>query len=284
MNVNYLISFIETVKNKSFSKAARNLYITQPAITMHIKNLEKDLNVKLIDRSNRKFSLTKEGEILFEQSKHIVNMVNETKEKINHSLDESNSLVRIHASSVPYQYVIPSLVINFSKENPNVKFDVVKSNSGNLIDLVAKGVINFALVGEKVENDALVFHKIVEDEIVFVTSDRIDGDVIEAVKSKPLIKREEGSATQAYIDAYMEEIGINLEQLNYKYIIHDNDVLLELVRAGLANCMVSNLIKDDVLHRYSLGTESLKRNIYLVVSKDRYLSMAERKFIEEITR
>ncbi len=283
MNVNYLISFIETVNNKSFSKAAKNLYITQPAITMHIKNLEKELDVKLIDRSNRKFSLTKEGEILFEQSKHIVNMVEETKDKINASLDESNSQVRIHASSIPYQYVIPSLLIEFSKRYPEVKFDVVKSNSRNLIDLVVKGVISFAIVGEKIENPTLKYYMIEEDEIVFVSKDEV-ADVKEAIISKPLVKREEGSATQGYIDHFVNDIGLKADELNYKYTIHDNDVILELVKAGLANCMISSLITDDSLYSYSLDSEILKRGIYLVVSKDRYLSAAEREFIKNITK
>lgn len=124
MDFKQLETFVTIAKLKSFSKAAEHLFLTQPTISNHIQNLEKELKTILINRTNKNISLTQAGELLYKHAIDILNKKESAIFSLNQFKGKIEGILEISASTIPEQYYLPDLLIEFSKKYPEVKYNL----------------------------------------------------------------------------------------------------------------------------------------------------------------
>ena len=124
MDLHQLYVFTKVVEHKSFSKAADDIYLSQSTVSSHIHSLEKSLNTTLFDRAGRESILTPYGEHLYEWALKLIQLKDEALLDLSEGLKDIKGNIRIAASSVPCEFMIPKMIKRFRKENQHVTFDV----------------------------------------------------------------------------------------------------------------------------------------------------------------
>lgn len=293
MNINQLITFVEVVNQKSFSKAAEKLFITQPAVTSHVKSLEDELCITLIDRSNKKIAVTEPGKILFEHAVNMINTINIAKHQINIYENDISGNLNIFSSSIPAQYILPSILKNFVDKYNNVTFTIHKRNSKEVIETVLKGQANYGIVGSKYKYENLDYFDFFEDELVLATSaiKRNNCNIISKsdLINEKLIFREKGSSSRLLVENALQLNNIDQNRLNIISHVEDNETIKQLVELGVGSSFISKIaIKKEIalglIKPVLVSNFSLKRKFYFVYHKNRYLSPIEQAFKDFICK
>ena len=160
--------FIAVAESLSFSKAAEKLYVSQPAISRHIKEMETTLGIQLFERKGNRVYLTLAGEVSYNHLKRIVQLYGELDFALGTLKDEHKGLLRIGASSTIAQYVIPSLLATFHKRYPNIELDLFNGNSFDMEQKLLRNDIDLALVENNSSNNNLRYINFAEDNIVAI--------------------------------------------------------------------------------------------------------------------
>lgn len=281
MEFRQLQTFVYIVQLKSFSKVAEKLFLTQPTITSHIQSLEKELDMILLNRSSKEITLTKSGQILYE---HALNIL-ELKDKALLSLDtykgRIEGVLALAASSIPEQYVLPELILEFRKKYPEVTFDVRHYSSIEAIDKICKYDLEFGMVGTKLEHPKLSFVDLLEDQLVLIASihwQSLSVNIsIEELLEMPIILREKGSGTRIQFENILDQLGYSSKNLNIVSYLQSNEAIKEAVKLGLGISFVSEK-SIKIEQRYGLlqvipiEAFNVRRKFYFVYNKDRTLS------------
>jgi len=192
--------FMAVAERLNITRAAESLYISQPAVTKHIHELEQKMGIALLVRKGNKIFLTQAGEILYNRLGTIENLYNELDFELSSLKGESEGSLRLGASSTIAQYVIPELLAKFHKRYPKVTLSMVAGNSKQVESLLINNEIDVALVENSSGIQELRYTAFAKDEIVAVTGSKsiyAQKDSISAAElmSAPIILREQGSGT-----------------------------------------------------------------------------------------
>lgn len=152
MDIHHLKIFVSVFKNRSFSKASQKLYLTQPTISGHIKSLEEELNCRLFDRMGRTVIPTKEAEVLYSYAIEIIEKADNIKNVIGQFKKEPTGELIIGASTIPGTYLLPSIMTGFLKKYPAISFQIIISDSRDIIERVLKHELLMGIVGAKLIN------------------------------------------------------------------------------------------------------------------------------------
>ncbi|HEM55628.1 MAG TPA: LysR family transcriptional regulator, partial [Thermodesulfobium narugense] len=112
--------FLKVYETRSFSKASKLLYLTQPTITLHIKDLEEVLGVKLLNRSTRKVIPSKAGKVVYEYGKEIIKFLKEMERELEIFKNEERGIIEIGGSTIPGQYILPKIIKTFKEKYPKI--------------------------------------------------------------------------------------------------------------------------------------------------------------------
>lgn len=290
MNLNLLITFVRVVEKQSLSKAARDLFLTQPAVSKHIQSLEDLYGVQLLERVGRRIRLTEAGEILYQYSQEILS----TMEKLNDALIRTTSGVRgrliIGASTVPGHYILPSTIGYFKKKYPEVKVTLEIGDTGGMINNLLDQRLDLAVVGASVKNRKLTSILFAEDELKLIVSLNHPFATRESVKveefiQENLIWREKGSGTRMVLEEKLSKFGVNIDKLNIVLELGSTEAVITAVEQGLGIAVLSRwaIQKSEELGRIkSIDVEGidLRRNLYLVYSKQKIYSRAMQAFLD----
>jgi len=288
-----LESFISIAKHKSFSKAAKELFLTQPTITNHIQNLEKELRTILINRSNRTISLTKAGEILYDFAADMINTKKNTLFTLGEYKGKIEGLIEIASSTIPEEYIVPEIIKSFSRQFPHVKYSLKHFDSSDVIDEILNQKSNFGFVGSKIANSQIEYLEIAEDELVMIAPCSMDikhqnGFVdLNNFKNEPLIMREIGSGTRELFVKELEKNKLSVESLNIIAHIENTESIKQMVRKGMGVSIISKAaIMDDekfgLFKSYQIKNLKLNRSFYFAFPKKRTLAPLEEKFKEHV--
>lgn len=296
LDIRQLETFVEVSKQKSFSKAADKLFLTQPTVTNHIQNLEKELGTLLINRMGKTISLTDAGMLLYKNSLNIINSFEMTKFELAKFVGQIHGHLDIFASSVPRQYLLPSLIHFFIDEYPDVTFSISDKDSKEVVVSIVDGESDFGFVGTKYELNNLEYINVMEDNLVLIAPNSFNsnGDNFTELKIEDIIKnkfifREEGSGTRNELTYKLEEKGFGLDQLKIIAYVKDNEAIKELVAlgAGLSFLSKQSVITDLEAGRYkafNIKDLDLKRQFYFVFHKNRQLSPLGETFKNFVTK
>lgn len=294
MDIRQLETFVAIAKYKHFCKAAEHLHLTQPTLSNHLKNLEKELGTTLINRSssNRKISLTKTGEILYNYALSIINLKKTAIFELGKFKGEVTGNIEIATSTVPGQYLVPELISYFKKMYPDITFLIYHYDTAEIVDAIIRGDIDFGFVGGKIPNNQLEYVELQDDELLLVTpyaKPYIDYDCNEISfetilnQKEAFILRERGSGTRQLIETRLIEKKYNAKELNIVAYIENTETIKQCIMRGLGVSFLSKFaieyeVKNNLLNALRIKEFKLDRKIYFVYHKHRSPSPVEVEF------
>ncbi|HOG62402.1 MAG TPA: selenium metabolism-associated LysR family transcriptional regulator [Sedimentibacter sp.] len=294
MEFNQLESFISVVKNNSFSLAAKELYTTQPTVSNNIKNLEKELNTTLLDRTSKIITLTDSGKLFYKYAVELINIRDKAKFSISEHDCRVEGEIEICASSIPEEYILPYIIKDFLKIYPKVSFSITHKNSKDVIDNILGGKLNYGIVGAKYYSELLEYIDFYEDELIFcapynkypsVKNEYLD---INTLLSEKFILRKTGSGTRRLIEQRLSEKGIDIDSLNIISFIDSNEMIKKMIELGLGVSFISKIaVKNEIdlklVKAFRIEDLNLKRSFYFVHNKNRTLSPLVEAFKDFLT-
>ena len=256
--------FLSVAENLSFSKAADDLFISQPAVSKHIKELENSLKVELFNRKGNKIYLSKAGELTYRYLKSIKQQYAELNFELSRLSDQYKGTISIGASSTISQYLIPKVIAAFHKRFPDIKLFLYNGNSFEMEQKLLSNEIDLALVKNESSQSNIKYKNFMDDEIVVVT-----GYNNVYAKRKiisipdfyqiPIVLREKGSGTLEVINKSLLRQNIDLEKLN---------ILIHLGSTESIKNFLSDFDGIALLSEKSIEKElQLKTVVKLTVSK-----------------
>lgn len=290
MDFRQLETFVEVAKLKSFSKAAEKLFITQPTVTNHIQNLEKELDTLLINRFGKKITLTDAGNLLYKYAINILNSCEMAKFDLASYQGKIQGHLHIYSSSVPRKYLLPTIIKNFLNSYPDVSFTVGDKDSKKVIRGILDGETDFGILGAKFPSNNIRYIDLMEDRLVLITPNTsqfpgdnfsyIDKDILFREK---IILREEGSGTRALVENLLEKTKLPTNKLNIAAYVEDTEAIKELVSLGIGVSFLSEkaVQNDIVLGRYKvfyIEDLDFTRKFYFAFHKNRQLSPLSETF------
>lgn len=286
--------FCSVVETKSFSKASKAMYLTQPAISLQIRALEEQLGTKLFTRSNKAVSMTKTGEILYKHAKKILSVYAAIDKEINEATGMVKGKLLIGASTTLATYYLPNIIVDFKKKYPDILIDFERGNTQNIIDSLLKAKIDLGLVEGEVTDQRLEVEKMDSDELLLIVSsehpwaERRDISIHEII-DQPFIMREDGSGTRQVVEKTLQKAEIYPEQLNIVMYLGSTEAIKTAVENNLGVSIISGWaiqkeIRFGVLKALSFKDIRIKRDFSLVYQKKAFHTQPAEKFIELIKR
>jgi len=283
--------FLKVYETQSFSKTSKLLYLTQPTVTLHIKDLEEILGVKLLDRNTRKVIPSKAGKVVYEYGKEIINLLKEMEKELEIFKDEKRGIVEIGGSTIPGQYILPKIIKSFKEKYPQISVYLKVGDSREIVEKVIKGDFDLGMVGAVFKNKELVYIPCYEDEIVLIAPPDFPKDEIslEELYDISLIKREEGSGTWENAIESLQKKGLDILKLNIVGEMGSTEAIKESVKAGLGCGFISSLAIElekalNLLKVIKIKNISIKRKFYLIYPKVKKITSSEEKFIKFIKK
>ncbi len=293
MEFKQLESFVAVVSYKSFTKAARNLYISQPTISAHIHALEEELNTQLITRTTKSFEITPRGWELYECASNILSLRDNL---IKNWASETKKVIQLGASTIPSAYIIPEILSEFGKLYPDVYFHVHQNNSQGILDSMNNGIYDVGMVGMPCSSKNLISLPFYQDKMVLITpvneeflqlkeNPQITGEFL---RSHPLIMRENGSGTLKKADYLLEHMEIQPEELNIVARVNDQESIKNLTASGLGISFISekaarNFVNEKRLLSFELPDDMTARSFYLVTHKNAIAKPYIEHFVQFVT-
>ena len=215
----YRLKVFYTVANRlSFTKAANELNISQPAVTKHIKEIENQLNTKLFDRKGTTIQLTESGKILFIYAEKNRQLFRDLEFAISQLNKQEKGKLKIGASTTIAQYILPEILAKFNSYYKDINIELVTHNSEDISTLLKKGQIDLGIVEGESKSSYFDYQKFKQDEIVLVCKADLrlahKNFKIKDLYDIDLIVREQGSGTQEFIQNQLKKSGIEVQKLN----------------------------------------------------------------------
>lgn len=211
--------FRSVAQNLSFTKASQELYISQPAVSKHIQELEAEYHVRLFDRLGNRISLTHAGQLLLDHCQRIFNDYQSLDFDMNALRKKFTGDIRIGASTTISQYVMPEILADFFKQYPQTSVSVLSGNSRDVEVALQNGKIDIGMVEGVIRQPQLKYTPFMDDELVAIVKadgkwagkEEID---IKQLQSIPLVLREHGSGTLDVVENALRGCGLSLSDMN----------------------------------------------------------------------
>lgn len=273
-----LKTFIQVVKYRNFTKAAKKVNLSQPTVSLHIKRLEAYFDTTLITRSSKskEVLITKQGEMLYERGQDLIGQIDLLKEDILQIDDRGKKKIVVGASKTIGDYFLPPLIGAFSEENAHVQLEILIENTAHICDMMNDGEIQIGLIegiDPYYDFDREYFY---QDKMVVAVSNQSDlaskEVTLEDLNNQIWISREEGSGTQEYLKLFL-----NMHNITPKNVIifNSNYAVKEAVKNGIgitiiSECVVSHAAFDKELKILPVEL-SPKRKYSYILPKDKLI-------------
>lgn len=282
--------FVTVVEQSHFSKAAELLNLSQPGVSLHIKNLENELGVKLLHRSPKQVSLTEAGAILYKHAKVIQARYDEARQEIQMLRDEVTGSIQIGASFTIGEYILPKKLAEFAAQYPQVNIQVTIGNTQEILSAVRGNQLDIGFVEGAAQASAdLDVIPYMKDEMIVVapSGHPLSGSVVveqNMLQDQVWVLRELGSGTRAFSDHYMEQTAIRPKR---SYVFTSSQGVKEAVAAGLGIAMVSRWIVQKELatgevEELRIRQLHLERSFSIIRHKEHSHSMAIDVFLQKL--
>ncbi|TDE09848.1 MULTISPECIES: LysR substrate-binding domain-containing protein [Dyadobacter] len=233
----------------NFTRAASELFISQPAVTKHIHELESQLKIKLFERDGSKITLTQAGQLLLVHTKQILEAYRNLEFDINALAGRHSGILRLGASTTLAQYVLPPILAAFHNKLPDVQVTLTVNNTEQIEQLLQNKIIDLGVIEGYSKNTAIRYSEFLKDEIVLVSSLKNtfvkSGSILpQQLKEIPLLLREPGSGTLEVIGHALKAAGMSLSDLKSEmqlggsesiklYMLHSDCMALLSIHAVL---------------------------------------------------
>lgn len=291
MNYDELKTFVTLAEVKNFTKTAETLHMSQPSVSLHIKNLEKEFQTQLFLRSPKFLKITPTGDILYDRAKQMITIYEQTKQDI---LEYDNAIkgeLKIGASFTIGEYILPSLLIDLQNEFPELELQILIGNTEEVIQSVRLFQVDIGLIEGQTNEKELSVHPFMQDELYIVSSnDHKLADQAEVtmtdLQNQAWITREVGSGTREYLNHVFRSNGLKVKSL---LTISSNQGIKETVINGMGLSLLSrSVIERDVQHQnlsiIKLKDHSFNRTLSYVYSPIMQDKKNVKTFIQAINK
>lgn len=292
MDIRKLEILRKVVELKSFTKAAEALQLSQPTISEHLRNLEEEVGLKLVDRLGRVAEPTPGGRLLYAYATRLCQLQKEALQALARFNGSVSGELRIGSSTIPGTYILPGLLRIFLDQAPEVRPEVLISGSRSIAAQVLAGGLDLGLVGAIWNDRGLEWTPLFADRLVLAM--RPDhplaggGPVpLRTLVDLPLISREQDSGTRRVVARLLEEQGLREADLRIVAGLGANEAVREAVKAGLGIAILSERslsldLELGTLAALPLAGVDCRRPIFLLQRKNREPSPVAAAFIEHL--
>ena len=282
--------FCKVVELRSFSKAASTVYLSQPTVSSHIKDLENHFECKLIDRLGREVVPTKAGQLLYGYAAKMIALKEDTEKALAEFQGKIRGPLTIGGSTIPGGYILPPLLGRFKEAYPEVTVTLIEGDTAGIIQETLEGRVELGIVGAKAGEVQLVQEKFMDDEMcLIVPTDHnwaIRGTVmVDDLEGEPFIMREPGSGTRKSIEQVLDKAGYRPSRLNVVAEMGSTEAVRQAIKAGvgvsiLSECAVADELRSGILRKVGIEGVSFQRAFYLITHKHRTQSPLCRTFVQ----
>jgi DNA-binding transcriptional LysR family regulator len=266
--------FHAVAKRLNFTKAAAELYITQPAVTKHIHELEYHFKVKLFDRNGSRIKLTVAGETLLQHTEQLFALYRNLEFEMNHLSEKHQGKLRLGASTTVAQYVLPPVLASFHQKFPDVQISLINNNTEQIEQALNNKEIDLGIIEGRSKNASIKYIEFIKDEIVLITSAKnvtIKKEIIQPndLKKIPLLLREPGSGTLEVIIHSLKNLGIKIRDLKIEMQLSSTESMKSFLlhsdsAAFLSLHSVSNELQRNELRMIDVKGLNMERYFYFI--------------------
>ena len=287
MDLHQLRLFRSLAEAGSFSKAASQSHISQPALWIHMKNLEEELNVRLLDRLPRGVRLTEAGSLVLEYTKRLFALIEEMNVGIADLAGLKRGKLLIGSSTTPGIYILPATLGRFKQQYPGVELDLRIANTKQVEEWVVNGELMLGIIGEKPTQKELQFDLYLKDRLVAIVPPRHslakkNSVSVRDLSELPFITREQGSNTRKTYETAFEQHG---KTLNITMELGSTEAIKRAVSANLGVSIISPYaIQAEIQHgqlvALSIRESGFERQFNLIQNRRIKLSTHHQAFLK----
>ena len=281
--------FHAVARQLSFTKAAEVLFMTQPAVTFQIKQMEEHFNTRLFDRGHGKISLTPAGETVLEYAERILGLSSEMDVRLAEMTGQIGGPLLVGASTTIAEFMLPRILGEFKSQYPNVRPRLIVANSESIETRVAEHTLDIGLIESPSHQSNLQCEDCCEDELLVICA---PGSPLaknkeltpQLLATHPFVSREPGSGTREVTDNYFRAAGVPPESLNLVIELGSPEAIKGVVETGIGFAIVS---RASVAKEKRLGDllaiplkPRLNRTLSMVYPKEKLRSRLVNTFVE----
>ena len=281
--------FYEVAQYNSFSKAAKNLYQTQPAVSQSISQLENDLAVRLFNRTSKGVTLTEEGDILYDYVHSALNLLNSGEHKMEEFKSLHEGKIAIGVGDTISRYFLLPFLESFHHDYPDISFKLVNGTTSELIDILKQGKIDIAVCHFPINEDKLEQITCLDIQDTFVYGQKYkdafkEQVTLEEVLKFPIICLDQGSISRRFMDDFLRKKGLSLDP---EFELGSHDLLLDFARINLGIACVTKefsqpYIQQGLVKEVKLVEAIPQRSLGICYLKNVALSIASQKFVDRM--
>ena len=293
MDLRQLEIFVKVAELGSFSRAAEALFLTQPTVSEHIRTLEDELGVRLLDRLGRGAAVTKGGALLLSYAKRILALSRETRQAMESFQGRMSGDLLVGASTIPGEYILPALIGRFKEKFPDIAITLLIGDSQAVTDWVMEGRAEIGVVGARSTHRSIEYRELFPDDIVLIVGAAHPWQgrkqvTIEELRGEPLLLRERGSGTRAAFESALEAAGVDLAGFRVVGEMGSTQAIKQAVKASVGVSLVSRRAVEEECRAGTVWCPRVKdlkisRAFYLATHRERSrspLAEAFRAFVE----
>jgi len=294
LNLYALNTFREVVDRSSFSKAAKILFLTQPAVSLQVQSLENFFQVPLLVRgTSGKIKPTREGEVLYEYARKLVDFQDELFQGMQKYAGDFSLRLRIGACFIAGEHFFPPILNSFDSSYPNIRLSLNIVRCEKIFEGLLSGIFELGVTGIAPSNKNLTHKEIRRVTLNLYESGKANSGSrnisIRELVDKPMVMREEGAGMYNEFDRFLRSHNLKMNSFKHICVSQSNEAIKSLVKADMGFSvfppfMVREELEKKELIRIDLKEGNLDQGFYIVYRKKSRIPDHQQKMIEFITR
>ena len=281
--------FYTVARQLSFTKAAEQLFMTQPAVTFQVKQIEEHFNTRLFERSHGRIALTPAGQLVMEYAERILGLSEEMDKRVSDLTGAISGPLLLGASTTIAEFILPHVLGEFKARHPQVQTHMTVANSETIENRVADHTLDLGLIESPSALPSLHTETCCDDELVMVCAPgyklaSLHTVTPQQIAGEPFISRESGSGTREFSDHYFRQAGIAPEDLNIVMELGSPEAIKGVVETGIGVAIMS---RATVVKELKLGSvraialePPLIRTLSLVCPREKFRSRLLVTFVD----
>jgi DNA-binding transcriptional LysR family regulator len=289
MDLRRLEIFVRVAEFGSFSRAAEALFLTQPTVSEHVRALEDELGVQLLDRLGRGAAPTPAGQLLLGYARKLLALAGEAQQAVDQFQGRVSGELIVGGSSIPGEYVLPALIGAFRAKHPEIAVTLLIGDSRGVQEWVEAGRVEIGVVGVRPTGRSLESRQLMADELVVVVAPdhpwaSRDSISVEDIRHEPLIVRERGSGSRDTLERALSAVGLDFGAFRIVGEMGSTQAIKQAIRAGFGVSLISRRAVEDECRARLLGCVPVRdldvsRAFHLVTHRERSRSPLAQAFL-----
>ncbi|MGB5157617.1 selenium metabolism-associated LysR family transcriptional regulator [Desulfobacterium sp. N47] len=292
MDLWHLKIFCKVIEQKSFSKAGESVFISQPTVSSHMRDLESYFGCRMVDRLSREAVPTKAGALLYSYAKKLLALYDEMESALSGFQGNIKGSLVIGGSTIPGEYILPGIAGSFTKTYPDIKLSLIIGDTEKIINDTVSGFIELGVVGAAKKDKRIQQEILIDDQMQLIVPSnhkwaKKKSVTIKMLTEEPFIIREKGSGTLKSFEQNLNKAGFDIDDLKIAAQMGSTEAVRQGIKNQVGVSILSTIavrdnLKDGSLKALAIEGLDLNRSFYLTLSKQRSLSPLCNAFIEHM--